>query len=230
VNAAVEKALASFVSSARDAFGEDLRSVVLFGSAAEDALRATSDVNVIVVLSTFDPAKGAALHDAVALASAAIRLRPMFLLESEVADAAEAFAVKFADVSRRHRVLFGADPFSGLAPSRAAAVARLRQVLLNVTLRLRADLVRAGDDERELAATAADAAGPLRASAAEVLVLEGRAAPSPRDALREVAGDALASLSRLRETGALGPGEARPLVLRLIEVARDLRARATRLA
>jgi predicted nucleotidyltransferase len=39
-----------FVAAARDAFGDQLVSVVLYGSAAEGALRATSDVNVLVVL------------------------------------------------------------------------------------------------------------------------------------------------------------------------------------
>jgi hypothetical protein len=55
--------------SARAAFGDDLVSVLLYGSAAEGALRATSDVNVILVLSSFVPAKADRLaaqlrHDA----------------------------------------------------------------------------------------------------------------------------------------------------------------------
>jgi len=48
------RVLDEFVAAAREAFGHDLVSIVLFGSAAEGALRATSDVNVIVVLRAFD--------------------------------------------------------------------------------------------------------------------------------------------------------------------------------
>src|SRR5262245_34784115 len=113
----VTRALDAFVTAARSAFGDDLASVVLFGSAAEDRLRPTSDVNVIVLLRSFDPAKGRSLREPLALASAAIRLRPMILLESEAPEAAQLFAVKFSDVRRRHRVLWGADVFKTLQVS-----------------------------------------------------------------------------------------------------------------
>ena len=53
----VERVLEGFVQSAQTAFGTDLISVVLYGSAAEGRMRSTSDVNVIVVLSRFDGAR-----------------------------------------------------------------------------------------------------------------------------------------------------------------------------
>src|SRR5262245_48102442 len=59
----VVESLNRFVEATRTAFGADLRSIVLYGSGAEDALRPTSDVNVIVVLSAFDPAKAAGARD-----------------------------------------------------------------------------------------------------------------------------------------------------------------------
>jgi hypothetical protein len=60
----VGQTVAAFVEAPRDAFGDRLISVVLFGSAAEGRLRPTSDVNVIVVLQAFD-------HDRAARLSAA---------------------------------------------------------------------------------------------------------------------------------------------------------------
>ena len=53
----VAKSLDAFVDSARTALSPDLASIVLFGSAAEGRLRATSDVNVILVLARFDPTR-----------------------------------------------------------------------------------------------------------------------------------------------------------------------------
>jgi predicted nucleotidyltransferase len=47
----VARAIDDLVRAAEQALGDDLRSVVHFGSAAEDRLRATSDVNVILVPS-----------------------------------------------------------------------------------------------------------------------------------------------------------------------------------
>ncbi len=113
----VGAALEEFVEAARGAFGADLRSVVLYGSAAEGRLRPTSDVNVILVLDRFDRAAADRLRGPLGTARAAIELAVMFLLTAEVRPASEAFAAKFADVRRRRRVLFGEDPFQG-CPSR----------------------------------------------------------------------------------------------------------------
>jgi len=223
-----KRALDAFVEAARAAFGADLASVVLFGSAAEDRLRATSDINVIVLLRSFDPAKGRAFREPLGLASAAIRLRPMFLLESETEAAAALFAVKFSDIRRRHRVLWGSDPFAALRTPRSAAISRLKQVLLNLSLRLRKKFVEEGREER-VAIVAADAAGPLRACAMEILELEGATAASPKEALLKLAGTTLEALSQARETGALPSGRAEPLLLELIALADSMRARVERL-
>ena len=53
----VETILAELVSTASEALGSNLISIVLFGSAAEGRLRANSDVNVLMLLRAFDPAQ-----------------------------------------------------------------------------------------------------------------------------------------------------------------------------
>jgi predicted nucleotidyltransferase len=225
-----EAVIERFVEETKSAFGADLVSVVLYGSAAEDALRPTSDVNVIVVTKRFDAAAAERLRGGLGIAAAAIRLRAMFIAEGEIPDAAAAFAVKFDDVVRRHRVLFGSDPFASLEVPRAAAIARLRQVCLNLLLRLRNAWVLEGDPEERLGAFAADAAGPLRACAAELLALEGRPEASPREALRRVVGDPLEDLSKVRAGQTPAPGATKALMLRLIAAAEALRERAGRLS
>jgi len=229
----VAAALDDFVAAARVAFADRLESVVLFGSAAEAALRATSDLNVILVLTAFERTQADQVGEAVRHAHATVRLRAMFLLADEVAAAAEAFAQKFDDVRRRHRVLWGRDPFATLAPSRAALVGRVNQVLLNLALRLRAAYVERSPREEQLVAVVADAAAPLRTAAASLLDLEGRRAPSPKAALREVAQAfggplieaALIRMSQARETGTLPPGVAGETLLELAALAGAMRAR-----
>lgn len=225
MNPKTQKILDDFVAAVRGAFGDDVLSVVLFGSAAEDRLRPSSDVNVLVLLRSFDPVKAATLGPQLQLFAAAVRLRVMFLLDAELEAAALAFPVKFADMTRRHRVLAGADPFTHLAIPRAATRARLEQVLLNLVLRLRARLVESGENEGLLLRSIAEAAGPLRVSAAELLELEGRGAPSPKEALQIVAGKPLEELSKVRENGSLPPGAARTTLLGLIELAGTMRVR-----
>ena len=136
-----DRVLAELVTAARDALGDTLEAIVLYGSAVERRLRPSSDVNVLFVLARFEPARIDALRDSVRLAQAAIRLAPMFLLRDEIPHASAAFAVKFADIVRRHRVLSGLDPFADLVIPRERMIARLTQVLLNLRLRLRAAYV-----------------------------------------------------------------------------------------
>jgi predicted nucleotidyltransferase len=233
----VGRVLEDFVEAAREAFGSDLRSVVLFGSAAEDALRPTSDVNTVVVLRAFDRAKADRLREPLRVAYAAVRLRAMFLLEGEIPPAAAAFAQKFADIRRRRRVLWGPDPFAELAVPRDAQVARLRQVLLNLTIRLRHLYVSRSLREEQLARVVAEAAGPLRTCAANLLELEGRPARSPGDALARVvteldgadSPDALNRLEAIRDGRVVGAGVAGDLLFRMLRWATGIRARAAEL-
>src|SRR3989442_10955475 len=228
----VARVLDDFVAATREAFGDDLVSVVLFGSAAEGALRATSDVNLIVILRAFDRARADAVRDAARVAHAAAGLRAMFLLREEVEQAA-AFAQKFADVRRRHRVLWGEDPFTRLAVPRAALAARTNQVLLNLALRLRAQYVERSLHEEQLVSVVAEAAAPLRTAAAAIVELEGGPALAPEDALRRLAPTlrapgwetTLARVSEARETRALAPGVAGETTLALADLAQRLRAR-----
>lgn len=231
--APVDRVLGDFVGAAREALGEDLRSVVLFGSAAEGRLRPTSDVNLILVLRAFPPAAADRLREPLRLARAAGRLRVMFLLEEEVQAAAEAFAAKFTDIRHRRRVLLGDDPFARLAIPRPAVVARLKQVLLNTILRLRAFYTERGLREEQLALLVADTVGPLRAAAAALRELEGQPVSSPKEALEAVASslpgegwkEVLARLTEAREKRLLPPGVAGLLVFRLIAIAQAMRAR-----
>src|SRR5262245_50631092 len=111
----INSILTDFVDFTSKTFKEDLTSVVLFGSGADGTLRPASDVNVIVVLEKFEQSKVDLLREPLRVAEAAIKLRPMFLLTSEVEAASQAFAVKFADVKRRRIVLYGDDPFASLS-------------------------------------------------------------------------------------------------------------------
>ena len=79
----VERNIALFVDAAKAAFAGDLVSIVLFGSAAEGQMRATSDVNVIVVLKRFAAEAAEELRGPMQVAHAAADLKAMFLLEYE---------------------------------------------------------------------------------------------------------------------------------------------------
>jgi len=228
----VSRALGLFVDAARAAFGENLRSLVLFGSAAEGKLRATSDVNVLLVLRALERGQLDAFREPIRTAQAAIDLQAMLLLESELAAAAEAFANKFEDIRRRHVVLAGDDLVNTLTISREALVRRVRQVLLNLTLRLRDAYAEKSLREEQAAAVIADSAGPLRAAAASILELEARPASDPKSALAELAAESefaavLPYISEAREAKLLAPGTAATVLFDLGRLAQWMHQRAS---
>lgn len=229
--AAAQAVLDELVQAARLHLGDELVAVVLFGSAAEDRLRADSDVNLLLLLKSFSAAHIDALRESLRLAHAAARVETMFLLEAELPAAAELFAVKFNDIRARHRLLHGADPFSALRIDAAELRRQLREVLLNLAIRLRERYALISLCDEQLARVLAEAAGPLRAAAVALLDLRGEGQVAPREALERIAAttgeasfiDAVALLPLARQQRTLPPGVGGPALLALSRLASHLR-------
>lgn len=233
----ISEGLDYFLQRAGQAFGEDLVAAVLFGSAAEGRLRSTSDVNLLLVLRRFTKTQADIIRDPLRAAHAAMHLDVMFLLESEIGKAMDAFAVKFADILSRRRVLMGSDPFENLLITPEAMLRRTQQVLLNHILRMRERYTLVSLREEQLALIIADMTGPLRACAASLLKLEGRPVASPREAFvtilsehKSPAGiDIVSLIDQARSQGSLPPGVAGTLLFSLLEVAEHMYQRTTSL-
>jgi predicted nucleotidyltransferase len=219
-----------------ESLGETLDALILFGSAAEGLMRASSDVNLLIVLGRFDSDRIDRVSDVLQNAAAAVELHPMFLLSSELPIATESFSVKFDDIAHRRVLLYGTDPFEGFTIRRALLAQHLQQVLFNLTLRLRTLYAIGRAREERLAALIADTAAPLRRSAYAILELRGARPSSPKAALESLAAELpgdwtedLEGLSMAREELHLAPGRAAKLILRLAELSESLRQRAANL-
>jgi hypothetical protein len=114
------------------------------------------------------------------------------------------------------------------------ALHRLLQVLVNLQLRLRERFALSSTFQDQLALAAADAVGPLRASAAVLLWLESGEHVAPREALRRLADQtgraaALAAIIEARESGGVPTASATTTLVGALELATQLAARAERL-
>jgi predicted nucleotidyltransferase len=234
----IQEVLQHFLDAAKISFGEQLLSVVLYGSAAEGKLRATSDINLILVLASFDQKKADPLRQPLRVAQTAIQLRPMFLLSEEISVATRSFAPKFADILRRRVILYGADPFASTTIPRDSEIRQLRQQLLNLTLRLRAAYVARSLREEQLALVIAGAAGPLRSYSASLLELEGKPADSPQQAFERLGTElgiadwssTLSAITAAQESRLTSPGAPATLFFQLLDFALRLRARVEALS
>lgn len=233
----VREVLGVFVDAAKEVFGPTLRSIILFGSAAEGRLRKTSNINLIVFLSELEPPRLAQLRPALRVAHAAAGIEPMFVLESEAPVFIENLGLKSTDVLRTRTVLFGSDPFLGLELSRDLVLRQLTQAVFQLRLRLRNQYVSRGMREEQLAIAIADAAGPLRSIAAAVLELDRIPFESRKAALevlvkelRSPDTDVLARISEARERAALPPGIADAVLLQLLALCDRIDLRLKELA
>ncbi len=221
-----------FLAQAASVFGPGLQSALLFGSGAEGRLRPTSDLNLLLVVERLELGKAAALREILREGQSAVQLRVLLLEEAELPEAVLAFPEKFDDLRRRRKLLLGTDPIAALAIPPDVLRQRLRQVLLNLVLRLREAYLLKSLREEQAARVLAESAGPLRAVSASLLGLEGRDL-HPKEALRALVAELawedgeglLAAISTAREAGHLAPGEAPRRLLALIGLASALRGR-----
>lgn len=234
----VRRTLDGLLTAAQRAFGETLRSVILYGSAAEGRMRASSDVNLLFVLNAFEAQRANDFREPFRFAASAAKVTAMFLLEEELrGPAGAAFAQKFADIKRRHLVLFGSDLLADVTVAREALVRRLQQVLLNLSIRLREMYIERSLRAEQCAATVAEAAAPLRTSAASILELETGQVLAPKEALSRIVREMnrprfsalLPHISEAREQLSLPAGQEAAILFDTLELARALHARSMKL-
>ena len=140
--------LDELVSQLRAAFGPELHAVVLYGSAAAgEHLPKKSDYNVLVLVETLDASRLQAASAAIKAWSDAGNPPPLTLTTQEWRGSADIFAMEYADVLERHKVLFG--NFSTdvrVDPSHLRL--QLEHEAMGTLLQLRRGALAAGNDSR----------------------------------------------------------------------------------
>jgi predicted nucleotidyltransferase len=141
--------LDDLVGQLKDAYGETLRSVVLYGSAvAGEHIARKSDYNVLVILDRIPNDRLAAVGAVLRAWGEAGNPPPMMFTESEWRSSADVFPMEYADILERHRVLYGNDPTEEIAVSKSDLRLEVEQQALGKLLHLRRSAMAAGIDEK----------------------------------------------------------------------------------
>ena len=115
VNRIVQSALDHLVEDLRTTHGDNLSSVVLYGSAAAgDYIELRSDYNLLIALNRITPAD---LRQAQAPMREWQRLghpMPVYFTVEELQGAADVFPIEFHQMRKARIVLYGRDPFESL--------------------------------------------------------------------------------------------------------------------
>lgn len=114
----METKLAEIVNRLKDAAGENLQSVVLFGSAVAGEFSAEhSDLNILCLLERTGSSELAQLHPAIAWwAEEEGHPVPLLFTFDELCRSAHLFAIELFDLKRHHRILFGPDWLENFQP------------------------------------------------------------------------------------------------------------------
>lgn len=160
-------------------FGPRLRGVVLHGSVARgDAIPGVSDINLLVLLDTVDPA-------ALRIASATARrwveagnTAPLVASWHEWEESADAFAIEVADMRDAHVVLRGSDPISHLPEDRASLRLQCERELRGKLITLRTGLLLAAERPEEIGRLLLRALPSFTTYFRAILRLDGRKPPA----------------------------------------------------
>jgi len=178
VNSQVRGALRELVDDLRATHGENLASVVLYGSAAAgDDVELRSDYNLLIALNRITP-------EDLRLAQAPMREwrrlghpLPVYFTVEELSDAADVFPIEFHQMANARVVLFGHDPFEFVQLSDVNLRHQAEYELRSKLIQLRRLYIPASISIEKLCDLMSDSLSSFAALFRAVLLLFGEPAP-----------------------------------------------------
>ena len=186
--------LDEFVERMRSSAGQNLESIILYGSGSREDFNETySDLNL---LCAFHDLSGAELLKVVPVLkwwAQSLRQRPPLLMTTEeFRSSADVFAIEVIDMQTHHRVLHGADIVLGVEVSMDMHRVELERELRTTLLKLRQHFVFARDDEDELKRVLIRSVPTVVTLFRHALITLGEAHAIPRSAVLKRIADTLA--------------------------------------
>ena len=144
-----EKQINEFISRLRVACGENLQSVILYGSAADGEFHPEfSNVNLLCILRESSFSALTAMAPVVEWWTRQKHHALLMLTREELERSTDVFSIEFLDMQQRHRVLFGDDLLSGLHIPMHLHRAQLEYELREKLILLRGRLLTAGNKKQ----------------------------------------------------------------------------------
>ena len=186
-----EDKLAELVRRLQSASGDNLISVVLYGSAARDDFHETySDVNLLVVLKEMTSDAFVALAPVLRWWSHEEHLRPpQFMTLDELRRSADVFAIELLDIQQTHKTLFGNDVVTEISVPMNLHRVEVEHELRVTLLRLRHHMLLHPDDQEQMRVVLAKSVSSVVTLLRHALIALGEAPPHDKRKLLEHAGE-----------------------------------------
>ncbi len=186
----MEKLLNQLIEKLQKAYGDQLVSVVLYGSAAVgDYSGKFSDINVFCVLRKVTPAELAAAEPIFRWWRDKDNPAPLLMSEEEVRTSTDCFPIEFHDIKERHRILHGADVVEDLVIDDSFYRAQVEYQLRAKILRLRQKGAGVMHDKSLLLRLLADSVSTFCVLTRHALLLHGVDTPFEKREIIRLAGE-----------------------------------------
>jgi predicted nucleotidyltransferase len=184
-----EKQINEFVTRMRQAAGENLESIILYGSAASGEFHpGFSNVNLLCILGQVSFQHLSAIAPAVAWWDRQKHRPPLVFTREELERSADVFSIELLDMQRRYRVLFGNDVLKALPIPMNLHGVQVEYELGEKLILLRQHLLLAADNRRRLWDLLLQSLPAFATLFRHALIVLGEAAPdSKRDAIQALA-------------------------------------------
>jgi predicted nucleotidyltransferase len=170
----VEKKLSELVERFKNALGQRLASIILYGSgAAGDWSEGRSDLNVLCVLEPVTPDELRLAEPILRWWRAAGNPAPLLLTPEEVQTSTDCFPMEFHDMQQHRRVLHGRDVIEGLVVDNKFYRAQVEQEMRSKQLRLRQRAAEVLSQPDRLSRLMADSVSTFCVLGRHALVLAG---------------------------------------------------------
>ena len=180
----VKTATEKFVKKLVPICGDNLQSIIVYGTIVKVPETHHSEINLMIVLDEVHVDSLDAIDKCRPSKDADIRIEPMVLTASDLRSSTDVFPLKFLDIQQNHLVLYGRDVMQDLTIKHDHIRLRSEQELKNLMLRLRWFYLRDRNEPKRLKTTLAHAAVTFLGSATGLLWLKRNDVPK---ALEEVA-------------------------------------------
>lgn len=148
---ATNRLVVRLVDGLREAVGDRLLSVVVFGSAARgDAVPGASDLNLMLVFADLEPATLDAAAPAIKRWLRKGQPMPTLFSRVTLAGSVDVFPIEFLEIAEHRVVVAGEDPLAGLEVSAGDLRLQCERELREKLMRLRAGYIAGSGSTREL--------------------------------------------------------------------------------
>jgi predicted nucleotidyltransferase len=171
-------ALTHLVDELRGAHGDNLVSVVLYGSAAAgDHIDQRSDQNILIVLNRIATEDLRLSQAPIGAWQALGQPLPVYFSLEELNDAADVFPIEFLQMEKARKVLHGRDPFESIEISQANLRHQTEYELRTRLIQLRRMYIPASASIEKISSLMGDSLASFAALFRAVLILHGQEPP-----------------------------------------------------